>query len=75
MELISAFAGPALLGELALVCRSSFDTLKDRRSLKESLALVGWEEEVLESLGKSWLSKMAMVEELWTVEPSFSTPT
>jgi hypothetical protein len=69
---IAKFAGPTLYGEMVMVNRTSLDALRSARTLRESLGLNGWRKDVLDSMGKSWLSKMAMMEELWTIEPIFA---
>jgi hypothetical protein len=55
IDLVAAFAGPALYGELTLVDKSSFDELKSTSTLRRSLDLAGWTNEVLESLEQYWL--------------------
>jgi hypothetical protein len=66
LDVIAVFAGPALYREMTFVDWASFNALKGERSLRESMGLAGWSGE---SMGRYWLSKMAMLEELgWTDE-------
>jgi hypothetical protein len=67
---IASFAGPTLYRELVLVDRESLSLLKDCAILRQSLGLAGWTGEVLGSMGRDWVSKMAMLEGLWILDSS-----
>jgi hypothetical protein len=73
LDVIASFAGPGLYREVAVVDRSTFDGMKGTGTLRESLGLVGWTTEVLESLEKYWLPKMVMIESFWRMQPSLSS--
>jgi hypothetical protein len=69
---IATFAGPVLYREMFLLDRETFEQL-EMAELKATLHRAGWTRDVLSSLGRNWLAKMVMLEELWKREPSFAT--
>jgi hypothetical protein len=73
VDVIASFAGPALYRELALTDKASMSRLKSLGALRSSLAMAGWNREVLESLeSRDWLAVMGMMEELWGANPALT---